>query len=72
MVSSSHGPDVAAQLSRDKIPENISKIYCAAVKFKCYGSQPTSEMLSSGTLGRWGGGNATTFPNENSLCSGQS
>lgn len=69
MVNSSHGPNAAAQLSRDKIPENIFKIYCAAVKFKCYGSQPTSEMLSSGTLEGWE--NTTTFPNENCLCSGQ-
>lgn len=33
MVNSSHGPNAAAQLSRNKIPKNISKIYCAAVKF---------------------------------------
>lgn len=50
MVNSSHGPNAAAQLSRDKTPENNSKIYCAAIKFKCYGSQPTSEMLSSRVL----------------------
>lgn len=69
VVNSSHGPNAAAQLSRDKIPENISKIYCAAIEFKCYGSQPASEMLSSGTLERWG--KATIFPNESCLCSGQ-
>lgn len=60
------GPDAAAQLSIDKIAKNISKIYCAAIKFKCYGNRPTSEMLSSGTLEIWG--NAMTFPNENCLC----
>jgi hypothetical protein len=61
--------NIAAQLSMDKIHNNISKIYCAAIKFKYYGNQPISETLNSLTLEK--PENEATFPNENFLCSGQ-
>ena len=34
-------------MSMDKIHNHISKIYCAAIKFKYYGNQPISGTLNS-------------------------
>lgn len=38
-----------------KIYNNISKIYCAAIKFKYYGNQPISGALNFLTLEKSGG-----------------
>lgn len=46
--------NAAAQLSMDKIHKNISKIYCAAIKFNCYGNQSISETPNAFTLEKLG------------------